>query len=608
MPGIVGLLSPRPPAECQRLVEQMLGCMQHETFYTSGSYSAPDLGVFAGWVALEGSFSDCQPILSERGDVALLFSGECFSRHATGVELDRSDHRRELDNAEWLVQLYEQRGDHFFTNLNGLFSGLLIDKRQRKVFLFNDRYGMERIYYHEHDDDLFFASEAKALLRILPQVRAFDNEGVAQVLTFGCTLESRTLFRDVYLLPGASLWTFEGRQWTKNRYFAPATWESQPALPTDSFEAQFQETFRRILPCYFSRDSDLGISLTGGLDTRMIMAYRPKRIDPLACYTFGGEADTVDVRLAARVASACNLPHQVLRIGQAFLSQLPSLADRTVYITDGCLGICGAHEIYLNNQARALAPIRLTGNFGGEILRGVTTFKPVGLSATLFAPDVAQPVSHGKHPSPSIRMHPVSFAAFREIPWLLFGLARAAQSQIITRTPFLDNDLVALTFQSPERLRRSPSPALRLIRQADAGLDRIPTDRGLIPASPFLSLFSSFYCRTAFKLDYWLNEGMPHWLSPVEPHLARINTRPWPFGLHRYLRYPHWFRKELASYVRERLTDPQTQRSHLWNRTFLNQIAESHIAGRKNYVREIDTILTFAGIDRLLLNQTTARS
>lgn len=56
---------------------------------------------------------------------------------------------------------------------------------------------VERIYWHEDSSSVYSASEAKALLRILPQLREFDKIGVAQFLTFGCTLESRTLFRNV---------------------------------------------------------------------------------------------------------------------------------------------------------------------------------------------------------------------------------------------------------------------------------------------------------------------------------------------------------------------------------------------------------------------------
>ena len=94
--------------------------------------------------------------------------------------------------------------------LNGLFSGLLIDRRRRRAFLFNDRYGVERVYVHQTEDATYFASEAKALLRVLPATRSFDDEGVAQFLTFGCPVEGRTLFRGIRSLEGGSVWTFDG--------------------------------------------------------------------------------------------------------------------------------------------------------------------------------------------------------------------------------------------------------------------------------------------------------------------------------------------------------------------------------------------------------------
>jgi asparagine synthase (glutamine-hydrolysing) len=602
MPGIAGLISRRSADECRRLVEQMLGRMQHESFYTSGSYSAHHLGVFAGWVALKGSFSDCQPVLSERGDVALLFSGECFSDSDTRARLRRPGHRPETRDAGWLADVYQERGDRLFGELNGTFSGLLIDGRRRRVVLFNDRYGLERIYYHEGKDGFFFASEAKALLRVLPELRAFDVQGVADFLRYGCTRGWNSLFQGIKVLPGASLWSFAGDRCEKRQYFVPETWESQPRLAPEAFEAELHETFTRILPRYFDSDDVIGISLTAGLDTRMIMACRPANANGLVSYTFAGmERDTLDVSLAARVASVCAVPHHVLRIGPDFFSDFASLADRTVYLTDGCASVCGAHEIYLNAHARELAPVRLTGNFGSEILRGMTTFKPLGLSADLFDSEVRRQLSAEQVSVTEAKVHPISFAAFKEIPWLLFGIVRAAQSQIGTRTPYLDNDLVALAFRTPEEMRRSSSPAVRLIRQNLSGLDRIPTDRGLVPASPLSSVLGSLWSRVSFKLDYWCEDGMPHWLSFLDDYESRLGTgRSW-LGAHRYLHYRRWFRGELAEYLRERLTDSQTRRRHLWNTAFLEDLGRSHIVGRKNYVREINAVLTLEAIDRLLL-------
>src|SRR5947207_328946 len=333
------------------------------------------MGIYAAWVAPENSFASSQPFVNEKRDVVLLFSGECFADPETRTDLQQKGHQLGQAAGSWLVHLYEEEGDCFFEKLNGLFSGLIIDKRQNKAYLFNDRYGVERIYWHETEDALFFASEAKALLRVLPELREFDQEGVTQFVAFGWTLEGRTLFRGVRLLPTGSVWSFESGDCRKQKYFSPAVWESQPTLTAEAFHSRFQETFKRTLPRYFESGSKIGISLTAGLDSRMIMACLPQaEVEPI-CYTFSGEKrDTLDMRLAARVAEVCGLKHQILRLGPDFFSDFASHVDRTVYATDGYLGSLGAHEIYFNNRARALSPVRLTGVFGGEILRGVSMF------------------------------------------------------------------------------------------------------------------------------------------------------------------------------------------------------------------------------------------
>jgi len=604
MPGIAGIISRQRPDVCRRLVEQMTECMQHEKFHALGTYSVPELGAYGGWVALEGSFAHRQPLMTVNADIVLLLAGECVSDPDVRRELKAKGHRFEDNNAEWVVRLYEERGDSFFETLNGTFSGLLIDKRKRKAFLFNDRYGMERVYYHEGRDGFFFASEAKALLRVLPELRAFDKNGLTQFVNYGCTWEGKTLFRDVSLLPGASLWTFSDDKRVKCNYFVPSSWESQPELTTEVFVAELEETFTRVLPRYFEFDGDIGISLTGGLDTRMIMARRPSTASRLVSYTFvGPTGETLDAQLAARVATACSVPHHLIRIGADFFSDFSSLVDRTVYVTDGSLGVCGAHEIYLNSRARDLAPLRVTGNFGSEVLRSVTTFKPLGLSDELFDHDYHQSISAMRPPKPGPATHPVSFAAFSEIPLHLFGVVRAAQSQVIWRTPYMDNEIVALAFRAPHGIRRSSTPALRMIRRSSPQLSSIRTDGGLVPASRLLSIVNYFWHRASFKFDYWCDEGMPHWLSTFDTRLARLGLRLWQPGLHKYLHYRKWLRGELAGYLRDRLTDTTIYRDHLWNRAFLNRITKDHNDGRKNYVREIDAVLTLEAIERLLFRQ-----
>ena len=602
MPGIFGISSRKPPEECQLVLAAMLEAMENQSFYQSATHVAPELGLYAGCVGEESSFSPGQIFFNEKRDIALVLSGECFIDRGMRSDLRRKGHKIDADN-DWLVHLYEEEGDQFFEKLNGLFSGLLIDKRQRKGFLFNDRYGVERIYWHERDGDVYFASQAHALLKALPELREFDDDGVAQFLTYGCTVDWRTLFEGIQVLPGASVWSFEKGKCYKRKYFSPKTWEAQRVLSQDTFESEFQETFKRILPRYFESPTPIGISLTGGLDTRMIMACRPKTDENPVGYTFSGEKRvTVDGRLAARIAGLCGIEHRLLRIGPDFFSDFASHADRTVCVTDGSFGITGAHEIYFNGQARRLAPVRLTGNFGSEVLRGISTFKPIGLSHDLLDPEFSRFVNGSvKTPSPE---HPVTFSAFQEIPWHLAGCVAAAKSQVIFRTPYLDNELVALAYRMPEHLRKSPQAASRLIAANSNMLSAIPTDRGFVGDNSGLAfLYRRFFAEAAFKIDYYNSEGLPHGLSRFDSFVRRVSSYLGILELHKYLPYPHWFRRELAPHVTDVLARARVQQMRFWDRGFLKRLAADHVSGRMNYTREIDAVLTLEAVERLLLRR-----
>src|SRR5690348_6434597 len=183
MPGIAGLISRRPPRECGRLLERMATAMQHEKFYVAEDFSAPELGVFVARVALESSSAEIPARLARDANVALLMTGECFSSQGQVTPGD----------AARLALLYERQGPAVFETLDGIFSGMLVDRERQRAILFNDRYGLERVYYHETRDALYFASEAKALLRILPELRAYDDEALADFLQYGCTLNWKSL-------------------------------------------------------------------------------------------------------------------------------------------------------------------------------------------------------------------------------------------------------------------------------------------------------------------------------------------------------------------------------------------------------------------------------
>ncbi|HMB74157.1 MAG TPA: hypothetical protein VKQ06_11340, partial [Gammaproteobacteria bacterium] len=363
MPGIAGVIGPRCAEFARETVAAMLESMRHESYYVSGMAAAEQCDAYFGWLAHPDSWADRQSGVSEDG-LGVAVAGECFASLEDGAS---------TAPAPQLLKSYRASETRFVSRLNGLFAGVLTDSRRQIVHVFNDRYGAEHVYFHVSNGTLYFASEAKALLSVLPQLRAFDADGVAQFLAYGSTYDEKTLFRGVARMPGGSAWTYEpGKGLRQTRYFEPAEWEQQNELSEAAFEEEFVATARAVLPMYARPSEQVGISITGGLDTRMLMACLPPGAKPV-CHTYCALAgETLDVSVGRRVAHGLGLEHQTLRVTRDFVADLAGHIDRTVFVTDGGHGALGAHELFLSELARELAPIRLTGNFGSEVLRSVS--------------------------------------------------------------------------------------------------------------------------------------------------------------------------------------------------------------------------------------------
>ena len=85
---------------------------------------------------------------------------------------------------------------------------MLADRTRGTVTLMNDRYGMQRLYYHESKDAFYFAAEAKAILAVRPELRAAEPASLGELIALGAVLENRSLFQGISVLPNASLWSF----------------------------------------------------------------------------------------------------------------------------------------------------------------------------------------------------------------------------------------------------------------------------------------------------------------------------------------------------------------------------------------------------------------
>ena len=256
----------------------MVKPLLHESFYVSGTWIDESLGVYVGWVARKNSFSDEMPIRNEQDDIVLaFFSGEDYPEPGIALRLKERGHRCEQCGPSYLVHRYEDDPD-FFRNLNGRFQGLLVDRRRGTAITFNDRFGLQWVYFHEAGDTFYFAPEAKAILAVKHELRSLDPRGLGEFIACGCVLENRTLFDvAVYALPPVvPAWSFRGGILEKkSAYFEPREWEEQEPLDAESYYGHLRERIPRpVYPATSTAGKVLGVSLTGGLDTRIIMAWR----------------------------------------------------------------------------------------------------------------------------------------------------------------------------------------------------------------------------------------------------------------------------------------------------------------------------------------------
>jgi asparagine synthase (glutamine-hydrolysing) len=549
------------------------------------------------------------PVLNEKEDVALIFDGENFADLDLINELKAKGHKIEGERAGYLIHLYEEKGDDFFRSLNGWFSGLLIDLRVNKAVLFNDRFGMRKIYYYESKEAFYFASEAKALLAVRPELREFDQAGLGQYLGANCTLGSQTLFKGVSRMPAAAEWTWHGPGALRKKvYFNPKSWEKQPILDIESFYKEFKETFLRVLPRYFNSDR-VAMSLTAGLDTRMIMACLTPESKQLPCFTFGGvTGETLDIVRAREVAQASQQPFQVIRLEKDFFSDFGELAKKTAFISDGCLDVCCSHDLYFNRIVRQIAPIRMTGKFGSEVVRNRSMFKPAAINKNMFHSDFGTWVDEGVMALAEVRNdHPLTMSVFKELPWNEHGRLAVEQSQLELRSPYMDNDLVRLVYRAPDAVRTSDRLQLRLIEDCSPELRAILTNRGTAGSSNYLtSKFLHLFYSGLLKADYIYLYAFPHWMTGVASRLPSLGFERLFLGRQKFEHYRLWLREELADFVQDVLLDERTLQRPLLNRDFIKKMVFKHIRGEANYFTEINKALTLELISRQLLENWPA--
>jgi len=576
--------------ELLSVVDRMSSAMCYEPWYRSQVISCPALGAYVGHVGRSCRESGVSPtpvglIVVTTGDAGCESDNEIFTRSAAvGLRAGSSSSGHASDAAA-----------DSLSRLTTLAAGFVIDERRATCLLFNDRYGVERIFLHTVGPRTLFSSEAKAILAVAPSTRAFDATGLAEWLACGCTLGTRSLFRDIEVLDAGTVLKFSLGKVGRRRYFDRAVVEELEPVSGDQFLEEFPVTLRSAVNRFVRCQPAVGVSLTGGIDSRMVMASLDMPQGSVPCYTFGSMyRTTVDASIAREVAKACGQPHDILKLGREFLANVPQELERAIYISDGYLGCSGAAELYLNRRARCIAPARLTGNWGGELMRGVRAFKHILPNGGFVQPSLDQRMrDSAREFGTAAEWNPLSFALFRQMPLQGYGRYAIERSQVVTGTPFLSSDVVNWLYRAPAAVRGSTECYRKVIAHRPELL-QIPTDGGRLgTGSGVLRMLRLAHRRGIAKAEYVTSHGAPNWMATLcaSAPSGLLETRF--LGCDKFQHFRVWFRRDLAVFLRETLRAHSSSELSAWfDLRRVSAMVDDHIAGRANYTDELDKVLT----------------
>ncbi len=591
MPGIAAILT--PAADAAYDIDALTMALTAPPDGLTGV--APRLlpSVHVGW-QLHRHGAGQPPARTIDGAVTVVVAGELFLAD-----------RPAPDAGAAALQAYAQHGDRFVEHLNGSFTGVLTDARRGVALLFNDRFGAGRLYVHEAGGGLYVASEAKALLRRFASTRRLDPGAVAQSIALGCTLRNRTLYEGISQLPPGSLWRWDGSgTLQRGIWFDPTAWEQQVPLSDGDFYDALKSTFTAVLPRYLGGSPGPAMSLTGGLDGRMIMAWARPQPGAMPCYSFGGTyRECHDVRLARRIAAVCGQPHCTLRVGDDMLRDYPSLAAQCVELSDGTMDVSGGVEVHVNRLAREISPVRLTGNYGSEIVRGNVAFRPRRLRPGLYAVELEPLLDDAiRAYHDERRVSDLHFVAFKQVPWHHHARLSVEQSMVSMRSPYLDPELVSLMFRASSQMRVNRDASLRLIHEGRPALGALPTDRGISFGRPSpLNRLQHAIREISVRAEHIYDYGMPDWMVRVDNAMQALHLERLFLGRHKFYHFRIWYRHMLAGFLRDTLLAANGGARAWFGRGQLQLMVEEHIGGRANHTLDLHRALTLEMIHLHLL-------
>lgn len=246
-------------------------------------------------------------------------------------------------------------------SLNGPFAAAVIRAQPFELRVLTDRHRHYPIYVHQGRQVTVASTEMRCVVPWLEPAE-LDRDAVDMLLRCGELIDRQTLLKGVEMLPPGSVLSDSGPHQTERRYWSMRSDGSRTPRQTAEHLGQALTAGVRRIEAASSR---LGITLSGGLDSRIILdlCEHPERV-PSFTWGLPGCRDIV---CASEFASLVRSPHVVKHWEtEAF----PPLWSRGVDLTGGSCGIDSMFMLPFVPLLSSACDVVLNGLAGDVILGG----------------------------------------------------------------------------------------------------------------------------------------------------------------------------------------------------------------------------------------------
>ncbi|HYO14085.1 MAG TPA: asparagine synthase (glutamine-hydrolyzing) [Thermoanaerobaculia bacterium] len=456
MCGFVGFMDLRGEGRTDAgLLRRMTDAILHRGPDSSGEYVDARVALGARRLSIIDLETGEQPIFNEDGSIVLVCNGEIFNHRELRARLEARGHRfATRTDIEVLVHLYEEEGPDLVHHLNGQFAFALYDRREERLLLARDHFGISPLHFAVVDGLLVFGSEIKGMLEHPRVPREVDLTGLDQILTFPGVVSPRTLFKGIESLPNGHLLIARGSDLRRVEYWDldyPRIGETGDDRPESWYVEGLRERLTKSVEDRLQADVPVGFYLSGGIDSSLVAALIREVSPDVDRHSFSvtfGDRELCEGPYQRLMAGHVGSQHHEIHFADA------SIADRLTRMVYHCE--CPVKETY-NTCALALSEsvrgtgvkVVLAGQGADEIFAGYMgyRFDHLGLRSgdgydldSLLEDELREQLWG----DPSI-FYEKDFYAYRELRSALYAPEIAGR--------FEDIDCTAAPLVNPERLR-----------------------------------------------------------------------------------------------------------------------------------------------------------